>query len=204
MYDVVSYRSGGKRMHSAGLLLNLPFWWCGIFWQLFFTLLPCTDFEPTVSFLDTCTHSWLCVYYALRARVVNSKTGCACLLVASNESWDNNCLSKNARLIELAPYLASVWSLILPECCAKLNRCKDVQQEALLTLLHCFKDGWPNMCWSQMRCPTILCFGCTVAPGDHMRGFDVLKLKFCQRIEAITAVEKGKYFVCTVTASASI
>jgi len=37
-----------------------------------------------------------------------------------------------------------------------------------------------------------------------MRGLDALKLKFCQRIEAITAVEKGKYFVCTVTASASI
>ena len=30
-----------------------------------------------------------------------------------------------------------------------------------------------------------------------MRGLDALKLKFCQRIEAITAVEKGKYFVCT-------
>ena len=178
-------------MHSAGLLLNLPFWWCGIFWQLVFTLLPCTDFEPTVFFL-------------LRARVVNSKTGCACLLVASNESWDNSCLSKNARLIELAPYLASVWSLILPECCAKLNRCKDVQQEALLTLLHCFKDGWPNMCWSQMRCPYNSVLWLHRCTWRSYEGFDVLKLKFCQRIEAITAVEKGKYFVCTVTASASI
>lgn len=37
-----------------------------------------------------------------------------------------------------------------------------------------------------------------------MRGFDVLKLKFCQRVEAITAVEKGKYFVCTVLESALI